>query len=393
MHRHLLEGTAPAVRIRTHVNLDHSVRLYNDLYRVLAEHDPPHDVAKVIGKAAKTLHHEYRQYQRQVRREAREINHKPTRRHLPTKREAVESILIAVYLEATEDETIYITARDLYYAIRPYYNAMEVRAKKAGSDLSYGYFSQAILPDFRRDRHPLEKIDYKVRGTLYNPATEQEIPIGDKELREFDLPAWDFNKLLFIEKEGIWSTMKQMGGHEFAQRWDMAILSSVGFSTEAMRKLLAQAQKEHGYQVFMLHDADPDGYNIARTLSEETRRMPEHRIDVYDLGVGLEAALDAGYQSETFVRKKALPEALTLTEFERTKFTGKENEVGYGKVEWRDCVRVEINAIPPRERIPYIEARLRAIPELLPKVLPTSDVLEITAQRQTDEELHDRISA
>lgn len=66
------------------------------------------------------------------------------------------------------------------------------------------------------------------------------------------------------------------------RRYDLMVAAAEGYSNEAARKLLARAQTEHGYQILVWHDADPYGYNIARTLAEPTERMPDHRLDVID---------------------------------------------------------------------------------------------------------------
>lgn len=259
------------------------------------------------------------------------------------------------------------------------------------TELDYGYFSQRILIDYRREVHPLTMIDYKARGIIYDPHTGEETPIGDKELRNWTFPLWRYNKLLFIEKEGVWETLKQVGGIEFAKRHDMAIVCSEGYSTEAVRKLMASAQKNEGYQLFVWHDADPYGYNIARTLAEETRRMPGHAIQVYDLGLRLESAIDSGYQTETFTRRVALPSTIALTPFELQKFTGRKVEIQKGKFEYQDCQRVEINAIPIRERIPYLEAQLSAIDGLLSKVKPPKSELVKKAEEKLREVLIEKV--
>lgn len=94
------------------------------------------------------------------------------------------------------------------------------------------------------------------------------------------------------------------------RRYDLMVAAAEGYSNEAARKLLARAQTEHGYQILVWHDADPYGYNIARTLAEPTERMPDHRLDVIDIGLGLEEGLGMGLQTETFIRKKAMPEGI-----------------------------------------------------------------------------------
>lgn len=348
-------------------------------------------VAETIERACKTLSKEWDQHKRQRRRDNRPAPRLASA--LPTKKEAVFSILLDTYRRATENEALYITARDLYYAIRPAYNRMDVRASKRGEELEFNYFAQNLIPAFRRDVHDLPMVDYKARGTLYDPHSDTETPIGDKELRDWTFPPWTFNKLLFIEKEGVWETLKQVGGIDFAKRWDMAIICSEGFSTTAVRKLMARAQQAEGYQLFVWHDADPAGYNIARTLAEETKRMPDHRVEVHDLGLFLEPAIEAGYQSETFTRSSELASTLTLTDYERKRFTGDKRNIGYEKAEWINCTRVEINAVPIRERIAYLEAQLARIPDLLPKVQPPASVLSDRARSLAEQRITEQVRA
>ena len=75
-------------------------------------------------------------------------------------------------------------------------------------------------------------------------------------------------------------------------------------------------------KIFVLHDADIDGYNIARTLGEATRRMPDHNIDVIDLGLTVPQAIEYGLETEKFTRKKELPADLELDEDALEWFTG-----------------------------------------------------------------------
>lgn len=363
--------------------------------RLAISRDLADRIAETLAKAAKTLDAEFAKWRgerhagRKAAAKAAKDQERAIRATWPSKREAVFSLIPDTYQTATENETLYLAGRDYYYVVRPPFTAMEVRpsTKRNGdksTELDYGYFSQSILTDYRRDVHPLTMIDYKARGIIYDPHTGEESPIGDKELRDWTFPLWQYNKLLFIEKEGIWNNLKQVGGIEFAKKYDMAIICSEGYSTEAVRKLMASAQKGEGYQLFVWHDADPYGYNIARTLAEETRRMPGHSIQVYDLGLRLESAINARYQSETFTRRNALPSTVSFTPYELEKFTGRKVELQKGKVEYQDCIRVEINAIPIRQRIPYLEAQLAAIENLLPKVKPPSSILK----KRAEEVLH-----
>jgi hypothetical protein len=103
-----------------------------------------------------------------------------------------------------------------------------------------------------------------------------------------------------------------------------------------------------------MHDADPHGYNIGRTLKEETARMPDHRIEVIDLGLRLEQALEMGLSTEEFTRKKKIPQGLTLTDLERDYFEGRHA----GQQGWI-CRRVELNALSGPDLIAFTEDKLR----------------------------------
>jgi hypothetical protein len=120
--------------------------------------------AEIMAAAAKTLTVEFERWRRnrsKVRSEyaaAEKETKARARSEQMTKAEVVNSILLETYLEVTENETLYVTARDLYYAIRPKFNDLDVRSSKDAhgretDELNFGYFSQTVLPAFRREHH------------------------------------------------------------------------------------------------------------------------------------------------------------------------------------------------------------------------------------------------
>src|SRR5262249_26914699 len=155
---------------------------------------------------------------------------------------------------------------------------------------------------------------------LYEPHSGRQTPLGTREVDAYQFPAWLYNKILYIEKKGLWPTLQAA---QLAERYDLAVIAAEGYASEAARVLFAHAHRHEQYQLFVLHDADPHGYNIARTLQDETARMPGYHVDVIDLGLRLEDGLARGLQIEEFTRKKALPSGLTLTDREREYFTGR----------------------------------------------------------------------
>jgi hypothetical protein len=139
------------------------------------------------------------------------------------------------------------------------------------------------------------------------------------------------------------------------ERYDLAIIAGEGYATEACRALFAAAERGWDCQLFTLHDADPYGYNIARTLREETRRMPGYKMEVIDLGLRLKDALEMGLQTEDFTRLKGLPQGLELSALEREHFEGRRAS----PKSWA-CRRVELNALTSPALVRYIEDSLHA---------------------------------
>ncbi len=127
----------------------------------------------------------------------------------------------------------------------------------------------------------------------------------------------------------------------------MAIASAKGYPVEAVRELFARAEGGD-YQLFVFHDADIDGYEIARVLGEETRRMPHHSVEVLDIGLSVEDALDMDLDPEPFSRRKRIPYPL------RRRISSVAKEYFVEREE-----RFELNAIlPDTRRIEYIERKL-----------------------------------
>ena len=319
---------------------------------------------------------EERERIRQERRARQELEaeQRRLRGELPTKRDVLFSLILDCYRIATEGETLHISSRDFFYAVRPEFQKIKVRPSQnadgsENTELDSDYFRNRVA-EFHRDVHPLPFIDYKARGVLIESHSGREIPIGDREMRAYTLPHHEYSGILFIEKEGIWQTLKDTGGVDTggvdpARRFDLMIASCVGYSTEAARTLLAQEQQS-GLKILAWHDADPDGYDILRTLREPTERMPDHHLDVIDIGLNLEEGLVMGLPTETFTRKKALSNSLIplLSGKERELFTGDCFEISSAdkkkkpRYEWRNCQRIEINAIKPRDRVGYLERKI-----------------------------------
>ena len=253
-----------------------------------------------------------------------------------------------------------VSAHTLFYRVRPL--VQEYTSKVLTSD----YFEQKLLPAYQQTVARIPEVYYEPRGTLYEPHSGLAVPLGTREVEDYEFSLWLYDKILFVEKQGLWPVFQAA---RLAEKYDMAIVAGEGYATEACRVLFQHAEKGQEYQIFVLHDADPFGYNIARTLAEETARMPGHEVQVIDLGLFLGEALDLGLSAELFTRKKAIPQGLRLDDLEEEYFEGRQA----GKKSWV-CRRVELNALTNPNLIAYTEAGLQKN-GVRGKVIPPEPVL------------------
>lgn len=315
-------------------------------------------IADALWRATADLYREGKRRERDAAREERRQAEwaRATQDEEWTLRDAVFEVMEEAVRHASDNDALEFSAKDLHYAIRPFVQ------KYTGRDLTHRYFSQTLLPEYQKIHGPIPGLYYDPRGVLYEPHSGREVPLGTREVEDYEFPAWQYNKILYIEKKGTWGAIKTA---RLAERYDMAVVAAEGYANVAARTLFAAADRDQQYKLFVFHDADPAGYEIARTLREETRRMPGYSVDVIDIGLGLEEALELGLQTEEFTRKKALPQTLQLNEVEREYFTGRQ----VGRKTWV-ARRVELNALIPAARIEFIERKLReagATEKVVPK--------------------------
>jgi Histidine kinase-, DNA gyrase B-, and HSP90-like ATPase len=332
------------------------------------------DIAKALWHLVKDL---YQEEERRRKDAARAERAARARERAPSPRwsliDAVFEVLPEAWQHATGNDQYPVSSRFLFYPVR------KLIQRWTDKDLDYDYFSQDLLVEFQRQHGPLHGLYYDPRGVLYEPHTGKAIPLGTREVDAYQFPAWLYDKILYVEKKGVWPILQAAA---LAERYDMAVIAAEGYATEATRVLFAQAEKGQNYQLFVLHDADPDGYNIGRTLREETRRMPGYAVEVIELGLRLEEALAMGLDEEEFTRRKALPQGLVLTETEREYFEGRPA----GSKSWI-CRRIELNALTAPALVAYIEEHLQQA-EVRGKVIPPHNALPRLTREVYRQQMH-----
>ena len=323
-------------------------------------------IAATLGQATRTLYQEGESRRKDAARAHRAIasRYAATRRDRNgqawTQKAATFAVLPEAHAFATGDGALPVSSRNLWYQVRPRERQL------TGKELDYKYFSQDLLTQYKQAGHALPGLYYDPAGSLHEPHEGAVVPLGTREIDAYTFPLLLYNKILYVEKKGLLPILQAA---RLAERYDMAIIGAEGYATEAARTLFAQASQDQQYQVFVLHDADADGYNIARTLAEETRRMPGYQVDVIDLGLRLADARALNLEFEQFTRKKALPRDLDLTPDELATFTG----VHTAKDTWV-AQRVELNAMAAPQLVAHIERTL-AEAGAIGKVLPSDAAL------------------
>jgi hypothetical protein len=313
--------------------------------------DPGSLIGDAIWTAVKPLYKEAKRQERVARAPRRSY-------YAPEPKVSQKDIVFSVLPQAIRNAGVHFSARDLYYATRPL--AYDHADWEVGKRLEYSYFSQTLLTEYQESNGPIAGLWRDPRGNLHEPHTGKSVALGTREVAAYALPEYTFDKILYVEKEGEWPKLQAA---RLAERYDVAIASAKGYPVEAVRDLFKRAERGD-YQLFVFHDADIDGYEIARVLREATRRMPYHSVEVIDIGLTVEDALEMGLDSEPFSRKKGVPYVL------RRRLSVIAEEYFIHRQE-----RFELNAIlPDTRRIEYIERKLEEN-GVRGKVIPPEDAL------------------
>ena len=117
--------------------------------------------------------------------------------------------------------------------------------------------------------------------------------------------------------------------------------------------------------------------------------MPEHSLEVFDIGLTVEQVLDLGFEPEVYERRSKLPKELipTLNEAEREWFVGEYVGKRKKKEVWKSK-RFELDDLSAPEVIALIERRLEEL-GVEPKLVPPDEVL----QEESKKLLREKVSS
>ena len=284
-----------------------------------------------------------------------------------TQKEVVLGALPAAITKASGGGRYRFSLRRLFYAVRPEF------LKVFGQEPNYDTFCQIITADEAELGHDLDGVYRDDRGTLFHPHLREEIPLGTRTVEKYERPEWTFNKVVYLEKEGLFPMLIDA---QWLERHDCALLTSKGYASRAARDaldLLGCTGEELTF--FCIHDADGYGTRIYQSLTEATRARPDRSVHVVNLGLEPEEALAMGLPVEELESKKrAVPVADYVSEEWR---------------EWLQTHRVELDAMEPDAFLAWLDGKMEAYTG---KLVPPGPVLRERLEGQVRERLRRRLT-
>lgn len=268
-----------------------------------------------------------------------------------TQKKIVLDHLEEAVAKASGNGVIRFSQRQLYYVVRPF--VMD----EIQEELTYKYFSD-ILTAYERKNGDIKGIYRDSRGSLYTPHTGETIPMGTFSVEQYRRPEYMFNKILYIEKEGIFEILNDV---KFPERYDCALITSKGYASRAIKDLLdLLGETDEELEVYCIHDCDKAGTMIYQTLVEETKSRGARKIKVIDLGLNPDEVLAMGLEVETV-----------------KKTDGKSGDsLDQESKKWLQTHRVELNAMTSLQLVDWLERKFQEYAG--GKIVPEEDVLRST---------------
>ncbi len=297
----------------------------------------------------------------------------PKKGALPTQKEAVIANLEAAIAKTSGEGQYRFAQRQLLYALRPIVMA------ETGKELKTENFNK-IITDYEAEYGDIPDMYRDNRGALYQPHSgEGDIAVGTLMVEGYVRPPWSFNKILYIEKQGFFETLK---AEQWPEQHDCALLTGKGYTTRAIRDRVDHlAEHDEPAQFFCVHDADSAGSMIMQTLQEATRARGARLVEIVNFGLEPWEAEAMGLEAEEFKQgEQQRPVADYVLQ----------HEDGAAWSEWLQSKRYELNAMTTPQFLNWLEAKMMAHAE--GKVIPPKTVLAEQAFDRLDAELRRRIT-
>ena len=206
-----------------------------------------------------------------------------------SQKDVVLNNLDAVVAEVGGNGEHRFNQRQVLYRIRKI-----VRAD-TGQELQTANFN-AIITDYEEENGEIPKMYRESRGSIYHPHLKETISLGTLAVENYKRPPWNYNKFLYIEKEGFTEALKDVAWFEWH---DCAPASSKGYTTRAIRDLVDKlAKHDEPVVVICVTDADAYGTMIYQTFQDETKARGARKIKIVHIGLHPWEAIEAGMEIE-----------------------------------------------------------------------------------------------
>jgi hypothetical protein len=276
--------------------------------------------------------------------------------------------------------------RQLFYRLRP------IVLEATGKELKLGNFT-GIITDYENENGEIPLMYREPRGSITHPHRDETITLGTIMVEQYERPVWNFNKLLYIEKEGAQEALKQ---DRWPERHDCAVMSSKGFSTRAARDLIDKlVEHDEPVEVFCAIDADAPGSMIYQTLQEETRARGARKIKITLIGLAPWEAVAMGLEVETLTVEPGAARKPTADYIKNRDGTGDVDAEGNDISdrdwdEWLQTHRIELNAMTTPGLIDWLDSKMEEHGS--GKLIPPTEVLENTFMTLAEERLTRKIT-
>jgi hypothetical protein len=214
---------------------------------------------------------------------------------------------------------------------------------------------QKVITDYENEHGEIPLMYRVPRGSVYHPHRKQTIALGTLMVEEYERPAWLYNKVVYIEKEGFGEALKDDG---WPERHDCMPMSSKGYTTRAARDLVdVLAKHAEPVTVFCVHDADAPGTMIHQTFQEATKARGARTIEIINLGLEPWEAIAMGLEAE---KLPASDDCKPVADYVRERDADFPNEApdGISWERWLQRHRVELNAMTTPQFIAWLDAKM-----------------------------------
>jgi hypothetical protein len=300
--------------------------------------------------------------------------HRPTAGNYTSQKDVVVENLDAAIADVSGDGEFKFNQRQILYVLRP------IVKDETGKEITTENFN-SIITNYESEHGEIPGMYREPRGSIYHPHRDETITLGTLMVEDYERPAWTFNKLVYIEKEGFSEALKET---QWPERHDCMLMSSKGFSTRAARDLVDKlAEHDEPVTVFCVHDADGHGTTIFQTFQEATKARGARKIKIANLGLEPWEAIEMGLEVEEIERgKKRRPVANYVLERDDLAPDGEPWE------DWLQTHRIELNAMTTPQFIEWLDGKLAAYD----KLIPPPEVLEAELAERIEQKVRAAVS-